>query len=123
VKGSISTTIYVEKRIKTLGLPPLGPKKGSTLDPSKNNNHQEASFSERELKLVKDAPIFAVDNSAVWGSEKQIATGWTSESQIQHYVNMVLTEIVEMTGLGNVISYQNELDLFELRYSTPLILI
>jgi hypothetical protein len=108
--------IQVGKRIKTHNLPSLGRNKGSASNPSKNKSHDPADFEEREFKLVKDAPILDVGNSPVWGLEQEIASGWSSESQIQTYVHVVLSEIIEMAGLGGVISCQNEMSVYEIRY-------
>lgn len=103
------------KTIKTHGLPLLGPGQGSESKPSKNTRIEPATLEIHPFNLVTDAPILDVDNSAIWGTQHEIRHGWSSESDIQHAVRNVLSEVILSTGLQDYIKCANEFSVFDLR--------
>jgi hypothetical protein len=104
------------ERIATHGLPRFSDNSGGYSASSVNNLHPEA-FVVRVLRLMPPpAPLQAARESGIWAELRSTAgreINWKSESDVQHYVRLVIVELILMAGLD--MSCSNEVTIVGMR--------
>jgi hypothetical protein len=97
------------------GLPPLGNRNGATSPSSTSEaRHPAAKFKQGKFNLLANMTLTAAPG--IWSQHQ---TGglesWGSESDIQGFVKIVLTDAIFAVGLKNRLHCFNELSVFSIR--------
>ena len=97
------------------GLPPLGPRRGSSSNPAENHEHKPANL--KQHKFIQFSGLQLREGvSAIWALHANgDLQSWASEMDVQQLVKAVLQDAITAAGLGHLLKCYNELSIFKLR--------
>jgi hypothetical protein len=94
---------------------PDGPRRGSSSNPSENNEHAPAQLKQQRFGVLSGLKPQA-GISSIWALHANgDLQSWASEMDVQQLVKAVLQDAITASGLGPLLKCYNELSIFKLR--------